>query len=291
MADASSDKMPGPESFETLKGVIAKQYPELSGQLKRIAEFAVENPNDIALKTVAAIADDIGVQPSSMVRFAKSFGYEGFSDLQKIFRSRLISSSPDYAERIQSFRHDRGDAGTVDLPDHVLSDFVDQGKAALDLLRTQMAPGSIEKAVEILANANDIYLLAQRRSFPVAFFMSYALSRFDQRCILIDGIGGLLEHQASLAMPSDALVAVSFRPYAPSVADVVRDRAQSGVPIIAITDSALSPLANNAAVSFEIKEYEERGFRSLVAPMCLAQSIVVSLGHHIAAQCNGTPRK
>ena len=58
-------------------------------------------------------------------------------------------------------------------------------------------------------------------------------------------------------------------------------------PIISITDSALSPLVPASAVSFETHEHEDRSFPTLVAPMCLAQTLVVSLGHHLAASENG----
>ncbi len=42
-----------PDTFDGLKGLIADRYPEFRGQMKRIAEHAIENPNDMALKTVA----------------------------------------------------------------------------------------------------------------------------------------------------------------------------------------------------------------------------------------------
>ncbi len=277
-----------PETFSGLKKLITDRYPELKGQLKRIAEFAIDNPNELALKTVSAVAEDIGVQPSSMVRFAKSFGYDGYSDLQQIFRSRLVAASPSYTERIQRVRRARATGEDADHPSSVLSDFVDQGVAALDMLRTETPVERIEDAVHTLAKAEDIYLLAQRRSFPVAFYISYALSRLGRRCHLIDGVGGLMEQQTSLARPSDAVIAVSFRPYAPEVAERVVELSKQSVPTIAITDSALSPVALAADTVFEIKEPEDRGFRTLVAPMCLAQTIVVSLGHHLAATRNGT---
>jgi DNA-binding MurR/RpiR family transcriptional regulator len=46
-----------------------------------------------------------------------------------------------------------------------------------------------------------------------------------------------------------------------------------------------------ATVAFHIKQQEEGSFRSLVAPMCLAQSLVVALGYHLAGRKNGEPRR
>jgi len=284
MNSRSRKKAPLPDTFEGIKTLIVRSYPEYRGQMKRIAEHAIENPNDMALMTVAQIAEDIGVQPSSMVRFAKGLGYDGFSDIQKVFRTRLTAGSPSYAERIRSHRRGHDASSVVDAPDSVLSDFVAQGITSLEILRAQTPPAKVAEAVSVLADAKDIYLLAQRRAFPVAFYMSYALSRLDRRCILLDGVGGLLSNQAALATPDDAIVAVSFRPYAPEVAEIAAERGKAGVPIVSITDSALSPLALESTVSFEVHEHEDSGFRTLVAPMCLAQSLVVSLGHHLEAR-------
>ena len=179
----------------------------------------------------------------------------------------------------------------VDAPDAVLADFVEQGIASLETLRLQTPPEKIAQATQILSGARDIYLLAQRRAFPVAFYLSYALARLEQRCILLDGVGGLLTQQASQATLEDAIVAVSFRPYSPSVVEIVTQRSESGVPIISITDNALSPLAMESAVSFETHEHGDSGFRTLVAPMCLAQTLVVSLGHHLAALENDKAKR
>jgi DNA-binding MurR/RpiR family transcriptional regulator len=59
--------------------------------------------------------------------------------------------------------------------------------------------------------------------------------------------------------------------------------AARGVPVISITDSPLSPLAGPAKACFEIPGSAERAFRSLVAPLALAQTIIIALGHHLTA--------
>ena len=114
---------------------------------------------------------------------------------------------------------------------------------------------------------------------------------FERRCHLVDGVGGLLNQQIALATPRDAVVAVSFQTYSPDVIECVRERKSDGVPVVAITDSPLSPLAGIADVCFEIDERKTQPFRSLVAPMCLAQSLVVSLGHRLDGKNNKRPRR
>jgi DNA-binding MurR/RpiR family transcriptional regulator len=51
---------------------------------------------------------------------------------------------------------------------------------------------------------------------------------------------------------------------------------------VAITDTPLSPLSRYATACFQLGDDGGKPFRSLVEPMCLAQSLIVSLGHVLA---------
>ena len=76
---------------------------------------------------------------------------------------------------------------------------------------------------------------------------------------------------------TDLLFAVSFRFYATEVVNIVNDVASRKVPIIAMSDSTLSPVANAASVLFAVPEHEYSFSRSLAAPMCLAQALTIAL--------------
>ncbi len=267
-----------PTSFEHLKETVTERYPSLSGQLKRIAQYLLEHPNESAFATVTAIAEQVDAQPSSLVRFAKAFGYDGFSAMQQVFRSRLISEAPTYRDRLLSLRQHRDDDGSAQS---VLEDFIDEGTASLEQLRQNFDADVVNTAVETLVGANTIYVLARGRAFPVAFYIAYALTGLELPCRLLDGVGGLTVREAKLATPKDALIAVSFRPYSPDVITIVDEMAAKGIPVIAITDSPVSPLALAARTVLETGEEETRAFRTLTAPMCLAQTLVMSVGHEI----------
>src|SRR5690606_22806912 len=96
--------MRAPRTYDELREAISRRYADLPGRLRQIAEFALHHPNDMAFGTVATIAERAGVQPSSIIRFANSFGLPGFSDMQTLFRSRLVSGAPTYRERIAALR-------------------------------------------------------------------------------------------------------------------------------------------------------------------------------------------
>lgn len=266
-----------PQSYAALSDSIAGCYPSLSGQMRQIAKVAIERPTDIALQTVAAVAKLARVQPSSVVRFAQSFGYPGFGEMQAVFRSRLIEQSSSYGDRIEALRAERSARHHVG-PAANLIEFVDNGVAALQQLRDSVSPADLLRAADLLSGADVIYILAQGRSFPVACYIAYALNRFGLQSQLLDGLGGMSANRLRLAQRSDALLAISFKDYAQEVVELVRATATRGVPVIVITDGPLSPLAKSAKVRLDVEAGESQPFRSLVAPMCLAQTLVVTLG-------------
>jgi DNA-binding MurR/RpiR family transcriptional regulator len=274
-----------PTSFETLRGSIAGRYPDLSRRLQQVAEYALAHPDDMALETIAVIADRAGVPPSSLIRFAKALGFDGFSEMQRLFRARLVDRAPSYSERIRSLRarHERADRP---VPSVVLDDFVAASIEALERVRRELPPERLERALQILAKAEGIYVAAQRRSFPVAAYLSYLLSQLERRSHLLDSVGGMLEQQARAIGRGDALIAVSFRSYAPEILTLLQRCTERGVPAIVITDGPLSPLTRFATVSFEVIEAEVETFRSLSASMCLALVLVVALGHRLETARN-----
>jgi DNA-binding MurR/RpiR family transcriptional regulator len=275
--------MPAPATtYEELKETIAAAYPRLSPQLQRLSRFALEKPHDLALGTVAAVAQANEVQPSSMIRFANALGFDGFSQMQQVFQSHLVERSAPYRERIRQMRRggEDGDAG-------VLPRFVGEAIGELQQLEEHVDSARLAAAAKILASAPQIHVLAQRRAFPVACYLAYALNQLELQAHLLDGLGGMLGEFAHTIRAGDALLVASFRNYTPAVVETALASRARGVSVIAITDSALSPLKPAADVCFELGDDSTRPFRSLVAPLCLAQALVVSTGHHLAAAATG----
>ena len=276
--------MAASRTYEQLKGELSRLYPEMSPQLQRIATFALERPQDMALDTVAALAREAGVQPSAMVRFAQALGYDGFSGLQSVFRGRLVERSNhspgvrNYRERIEAFRAGQQRSG----PGGVLGQFVADGIASLEAMHEHVSAAELAAATKELASARTIYVLGHRRSFPVAYYLAYALTQLELPVHLIDSVGGMVNEPASLIGAKDVLAVVSFKNYTPQVLEIAKACHARKVPVVAITDNALSPLARTSKVCFQIEEQTAKPFRMLVAPMCLAQALVVAVGEHIA---------
>ena len=271
-----------PDDSEQLIDIIKTQHPKLSNRLQRVASYVVDNPNDMAIETIAVISKQADVQPSVLIRFAKQFGYSGFTEMQQVFKSHLRKNWPSYEERVHALRESPASRNQPRTRE-ILNEFVSASKVSLEFLQDSITDEQLEQATNLLLNARTIYVLGLRRSFPVASYFAYAFSNLKQPACLLDGIGGMmLSERLHTGKKNDLLLAISFRSYSQETIDAVEIANEKNIPLIAITDATLSPLAQNADCSFIIKDAETRGFRGLSTALCLAQTLVVSLAAAIS---------
>jgi DNA-binding MurR/RpiR family transcriptional regulator/predicted GNAT family acetyltransferase len=262
--------------YDDLTRAIKDTYPRLPNRLQGVARFALGNPDAMALSTVAEIAGGASVPPSAVIRFANALGYHGFTEMQRIYRARLVERSATYRERIATMRKTGGDKG------HVLPQLIDSAMHELERLREHLDTRRLAAATELVVNARTVYLLAQRRAFPVAGYLAYGLAQLEIRAFLLDSVGGMLRQQVGLVGRGDVLLAASFRNYTAEVVEAAELARKRRAKIVAITDHPVSPLARAAHVTLEIGDDPAVQFRSLVAPLCAAQALVMSVGYAMA---------
>lgn len=257
--------------------MIVARHETLSPRLRQIAAYVLEHPSEVGLETQAEIARRCGVHPPTIVRFAKEFGFDGASQMQRLFRDELINSSPSpsWTERIRqaSLQSHEGRAVT---PYELIQEFAAANIIALGHLQETVLAEDLEKAVDIIDQSRIIYICGLRRSFPIAVWLTYAFQHVEKPVRLIDGIGGMYGEQSAMMTKNDLLFAISFRPYAKETETLVDRAGALGVPIVSISDSELSPISRQADVSFNVKDAEVRQFRSLTGSMCIAQTLVIS---------------
>jgi DNA-binding MurR/RpiR family transcriptional regulator len=262
-----------PRDFESLRSTIIERKASMPKRLAQVAAFALGNPDEIAFGTTASIATASDVQPSTLVRLAHHLGYEGFSDLQSIFRERLRDRTLTYEERLVTLEQTTGDDEDANL----LSGFISAANQSINRMAATVQTDTFTKAVDILAAAETIYLIAKRRSYPLTAHMTYAFSKLNIRHQIVASPNGVDLEMVQFATPRDAAIAASFSPYAADSLNQSQELADRGVPVIAITDSAFSPLAACATHWFEVAEADFAGFRSLSASMALTMALPVAI--------------
>ncbi|MCW5223611.1 MurR/RpiR family transcriptional regulator [Verminephrobacter aporrectodeae subsp. tuberculatae] len=272
---------PPPESVEQFLHCITQEYDGLSRQLKVISRHVEAHRDQLGLEGIQSVAGQCGVQPSAMVRFAKRFGFSGFSEMQRLFREGLaeqIAPGRAYKLRLRELI----ESGSPDLqPEEIADEFIKGSIAGMQQLRQTLDQQDFARAVELLANTQAIWIAGSRRSFPVAVYLDYALQHTEKRIGLLNALGSMQQGQIRSVRAGDTLIAISFAPYAEETVQLAQQARQRGARLIAITDSRMGPIAGAAEACLIVQDSATFGFRALTAAMGLAQSLFVALAYRL----------
>ncbi len=265
-------KQKPPRVFSELKPWLQEHYLTLPRRLQNVAVFALQNPDVIALNTIAVISERAEVTPSTLVRFAKSIGYLGFTDMQAVFQESMRHIPQPYSQRLNRLDSDEQPEQTV------LHRFSRAASVSIDRLDRQVDETAILQASRQLADASTIYIAGQGRATPVTTYLHYTFIKMGIQAVLIDGIASVMADKARLIRPDEALIAISFSPYTANTREIADICLTQQVPVIALTDSTLSPIARSDDLHLEVLEEEIGGIRGLSATMCLALCLAVETG-------------
>lgn len=267
---------------QQLEQLIEQRFTTLSNRLQQVARYLLDHPDTVAFGTTATIASGAGVHASALVRFANAFGFSGFSQMQQLFKDRLVQTGPDYQSRIAAVKQDdsvpEAQAGLM-----YLQQISAANERAMLQLTEELDPVLITQACDLLAQARIIHLQGARRAYPVASYASYLLSNTGLPVQLLDGVGYMQQAALNLVTAQDVILAISFAPYAAETQLAISRAKAVGAKVIVITDSRVSPLAAEADVTLLVREAEVHSFRSLNASMNLIQALVLALIHDTEA--------
>ena len=256
------------KAFEERLLEVAESLPK---RLRQCADYVAANQDRIAVSTVAEMADGAGVQPSAFMRFCQIMGFSGFSEMQRLFRDSYVGGWPDYTTRLDHLR-EKGDESNASL----LAEFVEVGRASLENLLKAADQTALDTAVAQLSSAGMIHIIGLRRSFPVASYLAYAFEKMGVPSMLHSAVGKL-ENQSAIR-PGDAVLAITFSPYSAETLELVDRALAREIPVIALTDTAVSPLRKSGATLLTVTEVDFGAFRSLSATLCLAITLAVAVG-------------
>ncbi len=260
-----------PKSVEELQLAIVERANSLPKRLRQCADYVATNRDKIAVRTVAELAAEAGVQPSAFMRFCQLFGFGGFTEMQRLYRDSYAEAWPDYTARLESLR-----LSGADSPSALLAEFAEAGRLSLENLVKTIDARVLDASTRTLTDAGVIHVVGFRRSFPVAAYLAYALEKMDIPSLLHGAVGKLDNHRAM--RPGDALIAVSFAPYTPDTIAMAEYAQGRDIAVVAITDAPIGPLARAATHVLSVSEADFGAFRSLSATLSLAVTLAVAIG-------------
>lgn len=239
----------------------------LSPQLRRAARFIADNPEEIATRSLRHVAEIAKLPPPTFSRLARAIGYESYEALKERCRASLIGRRGDYPAAIGAPGVDAGGASI--LARHAASCM--EGVTAL--LR-DIDEAELEAAARLLARARRVVLIGEMRARA---FVDYASYLSDMS---MDGWGVIGHAAVSLAAetrdlgPEDAALVLTMSPYATRSIETARLIAETGAPLIAITDSRLAPVAGISRHALVVSERSPLFFPSYVVATLVIEALI-----------------
>jgi DNA-binding MurR/RpiR family transcriptional regulator len=252
---------------------IQDRRDELTAAERKLAEVVLADPQTVAFGTVASFARAAGTSGASVVRFANHLEYDGFIELQAAVQEELADHLRPAVERIRQPAHD-------DIVGRTLAVEVDNVVASLEAIDRRVLAAAVTR---LAAPRARVIVLPGSASFGVGYHLA------DQLGLLRDGValawGAPAPVTAALAAlkRTDVVVAIDVRRYDVTVLDGAALSTKRGVPLIAITDSTLSPLARRAIATFTIAGEGAGPFDSQTGAMAVANTLVTAVAQRLRA--------
>jgi DNA-binding MurR/RpiR family transcriptional regulator len=271
--------------YDGLVAALLARRGRLSRRHAEVARFVLNHPEEVAVNGIVRLAARAGVPPATITRFAQELGFAGFSDLQQVFRERLLGPRPAFAERVAE-RLARPPVAAVadadlDDPSRVFDGLVQAAMGSLLRIGEDLDRAALGQVVTALAACEAVHVAGARGAFGLAAYAVYGLARAGKRAHLIDNLGAMRAEQLAAMGPRDALLVLTFDDYTPETVEAARRAAEAGRVVLAVTDNELSPVAPIAQAVLYVKEARLGHFRSQVPALVLLQAALVSLGRRL----------
>lgn len=250
---------------------IRQRLGSLSPALQQVARYLLDHPNSVVTGSMRSVGARSGSTPATLVRFAQQFGFSGWPQLKEAFAVELGLGPDAYGERARSLIGRAGDHTLMD-------DLFDAQRRNLDATQRHNR-AALPRACALIEKAPTVHVAGFRACYPLAFSFVYLYRLFRSTVQLIDGQGGSLEMQQRALAQGDALVVSSFAPYSREALQVAQASAASGCRIVALTDSATSPLSLLAHESLLFAIDSPSFFPSLTGGVALTEALLTLLAH------------
>jgi len=246
---------------------IVEAFEALSPQLQTAARYVIDRPDDVALLSMREQARRAGVPPATMTRLAKRLGLDGYDEVRALYAGAVRAGTLGFA----------GKAGAQVEAQKLRGERALAADMAVSLSR-QIARLAEPAALERLANAagrlhqaRRIYCLGLRACHAAAWHFHYMLSLLGDKTVMLDDAGGTGLDALRDPGSGDVVLAASVEPYARATIDAARYAATAGVPVVALTDSEVSPLAQIASVTILVATGSPSFFHTMTPLLAVAE--------------------
>jgi DNA-binding MurR/RpiR family transcriptional regulator len=261
----------------SLEDRIAAALDRFSPKQKQLARYMLDNKYLVSFASANQVGESVGASAATVVRFAQSLGYEGFSELRDAIRQEM----PTYltpAERIE--RRLAAPPNPHDIPQQVFhTDIINIERTASNLDARRF-----DTALDAIVQAERILVVGCGLSAAPVWFLAHSLKVIGFN-VRVDLHGGLsLAMEIGQLRPNTLLIAIDLWRYTRSISDAVVAARGRGARILVVTDSVVSSLAQDADYAFAVATDGTGHSLSPTAVISLLNVFVAALSYRVPEQ-------
>lgn len=257
----------------TIEDRIRQNYAGLSDKLQAAADHVVQNPLDIATRSLRALAATSGVSPATYSRLARALGHDDYEQMREDGRAAMGRRMVPFSERARTLR-------AMAAPTDAAMFLHRQAAACLaniERLDRDTPAERLEAAVDTLDGARSVLLVGSQGSSGFADYFGYLAHWFSPKWQVAGRNGTTLAAAMARLGPQDAVLAVAKSPYARRTISALKAAQAPGIPSIVITDSHASPGLAFATHGFVVPSESPQFFSSYVATLVLIETFITML--------------
>ena len=263
--------------MQSVQKILSKHMDELSPKLQAAATFVMQQPQEVATRSMRQVAKLSDLPPPTFSRLARAVGCKDFEELRERCRSDLKQNALSYAEKakvLQQSEHGQS-GGKSDVGSGTF--IVHQAKAAITNIENLV--NSIDNKVlsqiaDRLVSANNVYLIGAMSSRAFVEYMAYMADMAFTNWRVINQRGTGIAADLSTLNEHDVVLAVSKHPYARCTVETARIARDKGAYVVGITDRVDAPLLQFTDQGLYVSTDSPQFFTSHVATLVLLESLI-----------------
>lgn len=247
-----------------------EKYIKMSKGHKAIASFISDHYDQAAFMTAAKLGETVGVSESTAVRFAMHLGYEGYPEFQNALAEWVKSK----LNSVQKMDVKYGKSTKSEILNSVLLADIEKIQDTI----VNLDPAAFDAAVDIILEAETIYLIGVRSCEPLADFLHFYLNMIRGNVVLVKttSVTEMFEQMIRVG-EKDAVIGISFPRYSMRTLKAMEFANDRNARVITITDSIHSPMNLYSSCNLLARSDMVSIVDSLVAPLSVINALVVAL--------------
>jgi DNA-binding MurR/RpiR family transcriptional regulator len=248
---------------------IKRRLDRMSTRLRQVAEYVLLHYDHASFLPAAKLGQVVGVSESTVVRFATTLGYPGYSQfqeaLQEIVRNHLTT-----VDRMEL-------AGIPNTAKSLLASIVEADVENLRFTLRDLDESAFREAVSIIVKARRILIVGFRGPACLALFLGFNLN-WIRGNVKVAGFNAqdLWEDLVHLGQ-DDLVIGISFPRYTGATVRAIAEARKRGCKIVALTDSVLSPLSKYADVVLNARHNIPAYVDSFVAALSIVNALLAAI--------------